>query len=226
MLRFIFGRPFFALCYRSVVCPVCAVCLSVLSVCSVCDVGVLWPNGWTDRDETWHAGRPRPGHTVLDGDPSPAPLKGHRPPFSAHICCGQMAAWTKMPLGMELGLGPGDFVLDGDPAPSRKGGGAPSPIFDPFLLWPNGWMHQDATWYGGRPHPRGLRVRWETTPLPKMGVEPLPNFWLMSIAAKRLHGSKCHFWYKGRPWSRRHCVRPISIVAKRLDASRCHFVWR
>ena len=28
-----------------------------------------------------------------------------------------MAAWTKTPLGMDLGLGPGDFVLDGDPAP-------------------------------------------------------------------------------------------------------------
>jgi len=33
----------------------------VLSVClSVCNVGVLWPNGRTDQDETWHAGRPRP----------------------------------------------------------------------------------------------------------------------------------------------------------------------
>jgi len=28
-----------------------------------------------------------------------------------------MAAWIKMSLGMEQGLGPGDFVLDGDPAP-------------------------------------------------------------------------------------------------------------
>ena len=31
-----------------------------LSVClSVCDVGVLWPNGWMDQNETWHGGRPR-----------------------------------------------------------------------------------------------------------------------------------------------------------------------
>ena len=22
--------------------------------------GVLWPNGWMDQDETWHAGRTRP----------------------------------------------------------------------------------------------------------------------------------------------------------------------
>jgi len=57
-----------------------------------------------------------PGHTVLGGDRAPPPLKGH-PQFSAHICCGQMAAWIKMSLGMEVGLGPGDFVLDGDPAP-------------------------------------------------------------------------------------------------------------
>jgi len=58
-----------------------------------------------------------PGHIVLDGDPAPPPPKGHSPPFSAHICCGQMAAWIKMSLGMELGLGPVDFVLDGDPGP-------------------------------------------------------------------------------------------------------------
>ena len=71
----IFGRPFvkrFALCYRTVVCP-------VLSVRSICDVGVLWPNGLTDQDETWHRGRPRPGHIVLDGDP--AHPKGHAPNF-------------------------------------------------------------------------------------------------------------------------------------------------
>jgi len=52
-----------------------------------------------------------------------------------------MAARIKMPLGIELGLGPGDLMLDGDPAPPKKGGGAPSPIFSPFLLRPNGWMH-------------------------------------------------------------------------------------
>jgi len=30
--------------------PTCLSCLSV------CDIGVLWPNGWTDQDETWHRG--------------------------------------------------------------------------------------------------------------------------------------------------------------------------
>jgi len=58
---------------------------------------------------------------------------------------GQMAAWIKMPLGMELGLSPGDFVSDGDPLyPPQKGERAPTPIFGPFLLWPNGCIHQDA----------------------------------------------------------------------------------
>jgi len=106
-----------------------------------------------------------PGHIVLDGDSAPFSQRGTAPTqFSAHICCGQMAAWIKMPLGMELCLSPGDFVLDGDPAlPSQKGGRVPSPIFGPFLLWPNGCMHQDAIWYGGRPQP--LCVRWGPSPL-------------------------------------------------------------
>jgi len=64
-----FGRPFlkrFALCYWTV----------VLSVCPVCNVGVLWPNSWMLQDETWHGGRPRPRHIVLDGDPALSPKKG------------------------------------------------------------------------------------------------------------------------------------------------------
>ena len=36
----------------------CPVCLSVSL--SVCNVRALWPDDWTDQDETWHTGRPRP----------------------------------------------------------------------------------------------------------------------------------------------------------------------
>ena len=61
------------------------------------------------------------GHIVLDGCSAPPASKGHSPQFSAHVCCGQMAAWIKMSLGMELGLGPGDFVLDGDPVAPPQG---------------------------------------------------------------------------------------------------------
>jgi len=67
---------------------------------------------------------------------------------------------------MELGLSPGDFVLDGDPAlPSPKRGQSPLTIFGPFLLWPNGCMHQDATWYGGRTQLRGLCLEMDPDPL-------------------------------------------------------------
>jgi len=54
-----------------------------------------------------------PGHIALDGDPGPPPQRGK----AAHICCGQMARWVKMPFGRKVGLDPSDIVLDGDPAP-------------------------------------------------------------------------------------------------------------
>ena len=53
------------------------------------------------------------------------PKKGAQPPFSSHVCCGQMAGWIKMPHGTEVDLGPGDSVLDGDPAPPKKEGYSP-----------------------------------------------------------------------------------------------------
>ena len=151
---------------------------------------LLWTNGWMHQDATCTEVCLCPGDFVLDGDPAPFPKKGgvpnfrptsiltkgcmdqdatwyrttdaglgladsgvrwgpsspplkeHSPQFSANVRCGQTAIWTKMPLGMEVGLVPGDFVLDGDPAPPQKG---------------------DS-----------------------------PNFRPMSIAAKRLHGLRCH----------------------------------
>jgi len=75
-----------------------------------------------------------PGHNVLDGDPAPPPLKGTASQFSAHICCGQMAAWMKLVLGTEVGLSLGDFVLDGDTAPSPKMGRSPLPNFRPISI--------------------------------------------------------------------------------------------
>jgi len=82
------------------------------------------------------------GHTVLDGDPD-VPKRDTIPQFLAHARHGQKAGWIKMPLGTEVGLGPGDIVLDGDPASLPKKEAQP-PIFGPCLLWPNGWMDQDA----------------------------------------------------------------------------------
>jgi len=68
-----------------------------------------------------------PGHVVLDGDPPPP--KGHNPQFLAHICYGQMAGWIKMPLRMEVGLGPGDFRQMGTQLPLPKRGRSLPPQF-------------------------------------------------------------------------------------------------
>ena len=52
------------------------------------------------------------------GTQLPPPQKGADPPkFSVHVCCGQMAEWIEMALGMEVGLDPSDIVSDGDTAP-------------------------------------------------------------------------------------------------------------
>jgi len=50
------------------------------------------------------------GYTVLDMDPAPPPKRGTDPQFSAHVCCGQTAAWIKMQLDTGIGLGPDDIV--------------------------------------------------------------------------------------------------------------------
>ena len=149
---------------------------------------LLWPNGWMDQDETWHAGSVRPWPHCSDGDPAPPLPKGHSPQFSAHICCSQMAGWIKMPLGMEVGLNPGDFVLDGTQPPSPKRG--PQIFGHVYCGQTAGWIKMALDMEVGLSS--GDFVRWEPSPRPKKGAEQPPNFRPISIAAKRLHGSRCH----------------------------------
>ena len=73
-----------------------------------------------------------PGDFVLVGNPAP-------PQFSAHVYCGQTAAWIKMPLGAEEGLALRNIVLDNDPAPPPLKGHSPN-FLRQCPLWPNGWM--------------------------------------------------------------------------------------
>ena len=117
-------------------------------VLSVCNIGVLWPNGWMDQDETWHGGiRLGPKHIVFNGDPAPpSPQTRAQPPPIFGPCplwpngwMDQDATWN------EVGLGP-------------KGGHSPT-FLGQYLLWPNGWMDEAGTWHGGRPQPRRLCVR-------------------------------------------------------------------
>jgi len=88
-----------------------------------------------------------PGDFVFDGDQLP-PEKGHTHPYPifAHVCCGQTAGWIKMPLGTEVNLGLGDVVLDRVAVPPKRSTAQPL-VFGSCLLWPNGWMDEDTTWY-------------------------------------------------------------------------------
>ena len=100
------------------------------------------------------------------GTQLPSPKGRHSPQFLARVCCGQTAGWTKMPLGIEVGLVSGDFVLDGDLAPIPKRGQSP-PNFRPTSIVAKR-LYQDTTWYGGRPHPTPHCVRWvPSSPSPK-----------------------------------------------------------
>jgi len=99
-------------------------------------------------------------------------------------------------------------------------------ILGPYLLRPNGWMDQDATWYGARPRPRRHCVKWDPAP-PKKG-HIIPHFlvhvycgqtsgWIkmplvtdvdlgpdhLDEAQLPFHGkrhcSPCLYWPNGRP---------------------------
>ena len=64
--------------------------------------------------------------------------------FVTLVYCGQTVGWIKMKLGTQVGLGPGHIVLDAAlPFPKEA---QPPPNFRLYLLWPNGWMDQNATW--------------------------------------------------------------------------------
>ena len=73
----------------------CLSCTSVCLSCPVCDVGVFWPNGWTDQDETWHAGRPRTWPHCVRRAPSSPTESGTAewadPTLFGPLCSGAIA---------------------------------------------------------------------------------------------------------------------------------------
>jgi len=133
-----------------------------------------------DEADTWHGGRPQPRPLCVRWGLSPFPPKRAEPlpnfrPIS--IVAKRLDASRCHLVWMLASASPGDFVLDGDPVfPPQQRGRSPLPICGPFLLCPNGWMHHDATRYGGRPQPRRVCVRWGPSPLPKRGAESPPQF--------------------------------------------------
>ena len=136
-----------------------------------------------DQDATWYGGRPR-------GPSSPSP-KGAHPELSANVRCGQTAGWTKMPLGMEVGLGPGDFVLNGDPATPEKRAHSLTPNF-----WPMSIVVKRLD--GRRRHVIGTEV--------DLGPGHIILDW---VSALRERGTAAP------------CFRPMSIVATVAHLSYC-----
>jgi len=122
MMTFHFGRPFvkrLALCYRTVVL---SACLS----CRVCDIGILWPNGWMDEDETCHTDRLRQWPQCLRWGPTYSSQKGDADPnFRPMSVVAKWLHGLRYHLVWSIGLCPSDFVLDGDPVPLLKKGAEP-----------------------------------------------------------------------------------------------------
>ena len=151
----------------------CPVCLSVylpvcLSCLFVCDVGVLWPNGWTDQDRTWHAGKTRSWPHCVRWESSSPPQRGTASIFRP---ISVVTKWLP-----------------------RKKVTAPTQFLPmSFCAWPNGWMDEDVTWYESRPRPRPHCVRRTPTSQlpPRKGHSSAPALRPMSIVATVTHLSYC-----------------------------------
>ena len=122
---------------------------------------------------TWHGGSPD-DLVVLDGDPAP-PQKGGRAPSPIFgpfwfDSIGRAVLQTVAQNGSPYAIRPLSVL-------------SVCPVYDVGVLWPNGWMDQDATWY------EGMALVQAT--LCYMGIQlPLkghsPPFWThMSVVAKR-----------------------------------------
>jgi len=164
-----------------------------------------------------------PGDFVLDGDPIASPQKGRSPQFSAHVHCGQTAAWIKMPLGAEDGFGLHDIVLDGDPASPDLNGHSPQFSANVRCGQTAGWtktpLGMDCVRWGpsyqqkkGHTHPRTIfahvycdqTARWIMMPLGTEINIGLGDVVLDVVAAPPKRGTAPSF-------------RFVSTVAKRLD---------
>ena len=102
------------------------------------------------------------------------PPSGTFPQFLAHVRCGQTAGWIKMPLGMEVGLGPTQH-------PQKKGTA-------PRNFWPMSIVAKrlvDETPLGTEVDLAQATLDREPSPLREMATAA-PSFRPMSIVVKRL----------------------------------------
>jgi len=141
-----------------------------------------------DQDATWHGGRPLPWPHRVRWGPS-YPKRGRAPQLSVHVYCGQTAERSGVPLGTEVGFGPGDIVLHGDSAPLLQKG-TPS-TFRPMSVVAKPERIKMPLRMEVGLSPGDFAFDGDPAP-PQKGGGALANFRPMSIAAKRLHGSRYH----------------------------------
>ena len=177
-----------------------------------------------DQDETWHAGRPQPWPHCVSWVPNSPSSKGAQPSNFRPMFIVAKRLHESNGTWSGGGLFPDHIVLDGDPVPpSPKRGGQPPPTFGPFLLWPNGSMHQDATWYAGRPRSRPHCARWGrgtrlTSPKRDTAHQFSAHFYCGQTATRikmplcmevGLGPGDCVRWDPGSPTEKRHSPHPI-----------------
>jgi len=180
----VFGRQFvkrFALCYRSVVCPVLSACI----------VDALWPNGWMIKMKLGMQVGLVPSDIVLDGDSAPLPQRGTAPNFRPYLlwqkgCMDQDTTWyggRLQPRRLCVRLGPRST--------STKRGGAPKFSARVHCGQTAGWIKmplgtevcQDDIVLDGDPAHR--------PPSPQRKAEP-PIFSPCLLCAKRPYVSEYH----------------------------------
>jgi len=112
------------------------------------------------QDATWCGDRPQPRRLCVRWGPSfPSPEGAQSPHFSAMSVVAKRPGglrwhlvWTKASVQATL-CSMGTQLLQ------NRGHTHHHPVFGPCLLWPNGWMDEDATWYESRPRPRPHCIR-------------------------------------------------------------------
>ena len=132
-----------------------------------------------------------PGHIVLDGDPTPPPLKGHSPPH-----CQPVSVVAKLLEGSGCQLVGGrprpkrHCVRWGPSSPPQKGGTSIQFSAHVCCCQTAGWIKMPLGAKVGL-GPGHIVLHGDPTPPPNKGHSP-PTFWPMFIVAKWLDGSRCH----------------------------------
>jgi len=114
------------------------------------------------------------------------------------------------------------------------------PVSDVGVLWPNVWIDQDATWYGGRPRSMSHCVRSGPSCHAPKGTQPITDFRPMHVCYAQttgwikmrlgrevglspgdivLDGDLASHALKGHSTPASPTFRPMSIVAKRSPIS-------